>query len=122
MSKSILVVEDTPHLLDSIIQCLNMEGYSTSQALHGEEALQNLLQITPDLILTDLLMPVMDGYTFIKNVKANLKLKNIPIIVFSARTTQEDVDNVMSLGINKMIKKPCSLEIILSSIAELIEP
>lgn len=120
MIKNILVVEDTPHLLESIVQCLNMEGYSTAQALHGEEALQNLVHIIPDLIITDLLMPVMDGFTLIRKVKANLKWKDIPIIVFSAKTTQEDVHGVMSLGINKMLEKPCSLEIILSSITELI--
>src|SRR4051812_30651903 len=104
--KLILVVDDTPDLRKNITQFLMMEGYETITAINGKDAVEKLSVIIPDLIITDILMPVMDGYTLIEHLKSNQLWKNIPVIVFSAKPEIESRDKVLALGANCFIPKP----------------
>ncbi|MFN8342306.1 MAG: response regulator [Cyclobacteriaceae bacterium] len=122
MAKSILVVDDTPDLLESIREFLVMEGYQVATAVNGQDGLSKLESITPDLIITDLLMPVMDGFTFIEHVKENKKLAQIPIIIFSAKPQKENAPRAEALGIKRFIIKPSPLEDLLQSVEELVHP
>jgi len=122
MAKSILVVDDTPDLLESIREFLVMEGYQVATAVNGQDGLSKLEGMTPDLIITDLLMPVMDGFTFIEHVKENKKLAQIPIIIFSAKPQKENAPRAEALGIKRFIIKPSPLEDLLQSVEELVHP
>jgi CheY-like chemotaxis protein len=66
--KKILVVDDTADLLKNIVQVLVMEGYETTAAVNGQDAVNKVMESIPDLVITDLLMPVMDGYTLIETL------------------------------------------------------
>lgn len=121
MRKKILIVEDTPDLLQSILEFLEMEGYETIGCLSGKDALEKLVGDKPDLIITDLSMPDMDGFQLIEKIKENEHLDAIPIAIFSARPAQENQAKAISFGITKYIKKPCSPEELLASIEELLK-
>jgi CheY-like chemotaxis protein len=121
-AKTILVIDDTPDLQRSIIQFLNMEGYETVGAANGQEALDTLAHTRPDLVITDLLMPVMDGYTFIEHIKANAQLRDIPVVVFSAKPDDDSQDKALALGAVRFIRKPGSIDQILETVNEIIQP
>lgn len=118
--KRILVVDDTADLLKSIVQVLAMEGYETMAAVNGQDAVDKVREAVPDLVITDLLMPVMDGYTLIETLKANTLWRNIPVIVFSAKPEQESKDKVLAMGAVRFIRKPGTIETILDTIHEVL--
>ena len=118
--KVILVVDDTPDLRKNITQFLAMEGYMTITAGHGQEALERIAEMLPDTIITDILMPVMDGYTLIEQIKSNPQLKNIPIIVFSAKPEAESKHKVLALGAFSFISKPGSIDEIMTTVNEIV--
>lgn len=120
MAKLILVVDDTPDLLEGLREFLQMEGYDVVSATNGQEALDVLDAMPVDLIITDLLMPVMDGFQLIRSVKQRDDFRNTPIIVFSAKPRHENVETLLQIGASKFVSKPSDLENILLSVKELI--
>lgn len=108
MRNTILVVENDKHLLNGIREVLERESYQVITAENGQEAL-NALQRTerpPDLIVSDIMMPVMDGYTFLQEVRAEREWIDIPIIFLTARTERADVNKGRRLGVDDYLLKP----------------
>lgn len=104
-SKTVLIVEDHVSIRDYITGLL--EGrYNTLQAANGKEALAVLEKQKVDLILTDLMMPWMDGFEFIELLQENQHFRDIPIMVVSARTSEADKMKVLGLGVNDFLSKP----------------
>ena len=114
--KKILLVEDTPDVLENFSELLLMEGYEIATAANGENALDKLLQYKPDLIITDLRMPKMDGFAFIEKLKTMDELKTIPVLVFSANAIPENEIRCLQLGAIGFLKKPCNTELLLSTV------
>ena len=121
MFDRILVVEDTADLLANIIDVLEMEGYSVTSASNGKEALRQLSKVHPNLIITDLLMPVMNGFDLISEIRKNAKMDNIVILVYSAMPAQESEKKVLALGANAYLKKPSTLEALVETVNKLIK-
>lgn len=121
MNKSILVVEDTADLRQNIVELLNMEDYVVIPACHGKEALTFLEKNTPDLIITDLLMPELNGFDLIIEIRKSNRLRHIPILVFTAMPPQENEEKVLKLGANSYLKKPSTLESLLEAVIKLTE-
>ncbi len=105
--KTILLVEDTRHLAEEIGDILRLEGFHVLFGSNAVNALEILSGTTPDLIITDLLMPVMDGFEFIRHVRAMPPLAGIPIIILSAKTSPEDKLLGMAVGASAYVNKPC---------------
>jgi CheY-like chemotaxis protein len=120
MAKRILLVEDTLDVLYSLRDFLRLEGFEISIAVDGIDALDALRQNTPDLVITDLRMPNMDGFAFMEKLKKKEELKSIPVIVFSANGAYENEARSMALGAYKFLKKPSSAAVILESIQEVL--
>lgn len=93
--KTVLVVEDDFALSDAFSLILQHNGYQTAVAHHGREALDYLESHTPDLILLDILMPVMDGRDFLMNFD---NAQHIPIIALSNLDAKTDVEQIVKLG------------------------
>lgn len=120
MPRQILLVEDTVDLRVSISELLTMENYGVTESANGEDAMVALKRVHPDLIITDLLMPKMNGFDFIKLVRSDLKWKNVPILVFSAMPPQENEKKVLELGANLYLKKPSTLTALIDAVNKLI--
>jgi DNA-binding response OmpR family regulator len=118
--KRILLVEDTPDLLTNITDVLTMEGFDVIPSKDGVEALEKLSAAIPDLIITDILMPRMDGFTLIETLKANKDFKKIPVLIFSAKATKENEDQGLLSGAIQYLKKPCPTDYLLKIIHNLI--
>lgn len=113
-------MEDTADLRNSIAELLRMEAYEVFESSNGEEALQVLATLNPQLIITDLLMPRMNGFDFIQCVRKNQLWNKVPILVFSAMPVQENEKKVLDLGANAYHKKPSTLNALLEEISNLI--
>jgi diguanylate cyclase (GGDEF)-like protein len=107
----ILIVDDKEENLYYLQVLLAGNGYAVETAHHGAEALVKARQNPPTLIVSDLLMPVMDGYTLLRYWKADARLKSIPFIVYTATYTEpEDEKLALSLGADAFILKPSEPE------------
>lgn len=120
MKKKILVVEDTAEALENLRELLEMEGFEIITATNGEDAMYKFYLYVPDIIITDLRMPKMDGLAFIEKIKKTETLRSIPIIVFSANATPENERKSLQLGAGIFLKKPCPTETLLESIHTLL--
>jgi CheY-like chemotaxis protein len=117
----ILVVEDVPNVLELLEVTLRFKGYHVVSAHNGEEGLQQVKNVNPVLIITDILMPKMDGYTFVHNLRLDPETRKIPVIFLSATyVTPEDKVFAMSLGATRFMEKPIDTEDFLLTIAEIL--
>jgi len=114
----VLIVDDKEENLYYLQALLSGYGWEVESARHGAEALTKARQHPPDLIVSDLLMPVMDGYTLLRHWKADARLKRIPFVVYTATYTEpEDERLALGLGADAFILKPLEPEDFLARIA-----
>jgi CheY-like chemotaxis protein len=117
----LLVVEDIPNILELLEVTLRFKGYPVIAASNGEEALKATASQLPSLVITDILMPKMDGYTLAFNLRRDPRTGRIPIIFLSATyVTPEDKDFAMSLGAVRFLEKPVDTEEFLLNVAEVL--
>jgi len=113
-SKRILVVEDDRAICSAVVELLVEEGYAVEAAGDGKQALEIVEERPPSAILLDLMMPVMDGWTFLSVCRADVRCREIPIVVMSAAyNLQEHVARLTSLGARAVISKPFDLQAVL---------
>jgi len=117
----ILIVEDVPNVLELLEVTLRFKGYSVITARNGEEALEVMARQRPALIITDILMPKMDGYAFVQKLRLNPETRALPVVFLSATyVTPDDKEFALSLGAARFIEKPIDAEDFLLTIAELM--
>jgi DNA-binding response OmpR family regulator len=102
----VLVVEDEEALAKVLKLRLEIEGFAVRSAGDGREALEQIAAERPDIVVCDLMMPVMDGKAFTKAVKSDRKLRSIPILILSALKRQQEVDELTKLGADGFVAKP----------------
>jgi len=117
---SVLIVDDHEEIRQYIIDLI-AEEYEVKEAANGKQALEVLKVDKVDLILTDLMMPWLDGYDLIEKLKETEVLRDIPVMVVSARTTEEDKHRVLDAGVNEFISKPFDPIILQKRIRNLLE-
>jgi CheY-like chemotaxis protein len=117
----ILIVEDVPNVLELLEVTLRFKGYSVITAGNGEDALEVIAKTRPVLIITDILMPKMDGYAFVQKLRVNPETRSIPVVFLSATyVTPADKDFALSLGAARFMEKPIDTEDFLLTVAELV--
>lgn len=119
--KTVLVVDDYDEVREMTKHALELSGYSVIEASGGEEALELARRLLPDLILMDLSMPGLDGFTVIHRLRRLIGLRDVPIIVFSAHTAQEIRADVLAAGCRDFIPKPVDLKKLLAVVRRHIE-
>lgn len=118
----ILVVDDHPENAYFLEVLLKGNGFEVSSARHGAEALVVARRHVPALVISDLLMPVMDGYTLLRHWKADERLKASPFVVYTATYTEEEDEKLArDLGADAFIVKPAEPDVILRCVRELLE-
>ena len=117
----ILVVEDNPNVLELLEITLRFKGYPVVTAQNGQEALEKIAKERPALVITDILMPKMDGYALAHALQKNPLTLQIPIVFISATyVTQEDRQFALNLGAVRFIEKPIDTEDFLLTVAEIL--
>ncbi len=117
----LLVVEDVPNILELLAVTLRFKGYPVVTAVNGKEALEKIAEQRPALVITDILMPKMDGFALVQSLRTDPKTSQIPVIFLSATyVTPEDKDFALSLGAIRFLEKPVDTEEFLLTIAEVL--
>ncbi|MCP4459837.1 MAG: response regulator [Cytophagales bacterium] len=120
VKRRILIVDDHPEIRYYIRQILE-EQYDVQEATHGLEALEILANQGIDLILTDLMMPWMDGFELIEAIQENEEYRQIPMLIVSARISDNDREKALIKGINNFIQKPFDKKELVLRISNLLE-
>ena len=105
----VLLVEDEPAQREVLAYNLESEGYAVSRAENGEEAMLQVAEITPDLVILDWMMPLMSGIEVCRQLKTREDTRNIPIIMLSARSEEVDTVRGLETGADDYVVKPYSL-------------
>ncbi|HNQ90910.1 MAG TPA: adenylate/guanylate cyclase domain-containing protein [Verrucomicrobiota bacterium] len=105
-SARILIVDDTPANLQTLAAVLKEQGYQISVATNGQQALDALGKIQPDLVLMDVMMPVMDGYEACRQIKTSALWKDLPVIFLTSKNDTADIVRGFQLGAVDYVAKP----------------
>jgi CheY-like chemotaxis protein len=117
----ILIVEDTPNILELLEVTLRFKGYPVKTAVNGQEALELIGKERPALVITDILMPKMDGFAMAYALRQDARTRSIPLIFLSATyISPEDKQFALSLGAVRFMEKPIDTEEFLLTVAEIL--
>jgi two-component system response regulator VicR len=119
--KKVLCIEDEPEMIDLIRLILERKGFEVLGAVGGEEGLEVIRRERPDLILLDLMMPEVDGWEVYRQMRADEQLKDIPVIVVTAKA--QSIDKVLGLHIAKVddyVTKPFGPQELLKSVNKVL--
>nr|WP_184744445.1 response regulator transcription factor [Spirochaeta isovalerica] len=114
--QKILIVEDDDDIRELVAFNLEMSGFSVTKSEKGERVVELALIENPDLILLDVMLPGIDGFEVCRRVKKNQNLKDIPVIMLTARTDDEDIINGLETGADDYITKPFRPKILLAKV------
>jgi len=116
--KRILVVDDEPDIVTVLELRLKSAGYDVGVAYNGRQGLEKIRETLPDLIISDVLMPDMDGFAFYKELKKSKVTADIPIIILTARGKMEDAFE--AVGVDEFLAKPFDSKILMEKVANLL--
>ena len=120
MNKKILIVDDEPNIVMTLEYAFKKQDYKVFIARDGQEALDILKTEIPNVILLDIMMPKVDGYQTLEQIKNNHKLKEVKVVFLTAKTKSTDIEKGLQLGADKYLTKPFSIRKVIKEIDELI--
>lgn len=111
----ILIIDDEVNLRETINELLTYSGYEVYEAENGKDGIEKIKETEPNLILCDIMMPVLDGYGFMNELKKT-KFHKIPVLFISAKVAVEDQSKGISLGAKGYIEKPFEFKELISAV------
>ena len=121
MAKSILVADDDPDILSIVSMSLETQGYTVYKAANGREAVDLSRAHHPDLILMDMMMPVVSGYEAVTELKADATTRDITIVGLSAKAMATDMERATDVGIDGYITKPFRIAQVLTVVESYLQ-
>ena len=116
--KNILVIDDDPGLVVFLQKRFDLAGYRVTPAASAESGLQKMKEDVPDLLIVDIRMPGMDGFSFVREIRADAALAKIPVIIMTAQ--EELGDMFKGEGVQGFFAKPIDVEMLMEKVRELI--
>jgi len=116
----ILIVDDAVDTVELLKKRLRFEGYDTAEAYDGEEALKQVAEYNPDLIILDVMMPKLDGYEVCQRLKSNENTKYIPILMLTAKSEVEDKVKGLDIGADHYLAKPFNYKELSAKVRSLV--
>jgi CheY-like chemotaxis protein len=104
--KTVLIAEDNPTNRELLRELLEMRGYIVSEACNGQEALAMVEQATPDILLLDIGMPLLDGFAVVRKLRENPRFTSLPVVAVTAYAMQGDREKIMDSGFDGYLSKP----------------
>jgi DNA-binding response OmpR family regulator len=114
--KRILLIEDNHNLREEIINVLEMEGFTVDTAENGRVGLEHIAVERPDLVISDLMMPDMDGYETLQAIRGNPEFASLPVLMLTARDDDGCVSRAMELGADDYVTKPFRIPELLEAV------
>jgi len=119
MAKKILIVDDDHDLVEVMQEWFETEGYNIVTAYDGEECIKQAKKEQPDLIILDINMPKMDGYSAVKEIRVDEAIKHIPIIVLTGKDQMEDIFKME--GVKEYVIKPFEYKVFSQMVKKILE-
>jgi len=122
VGKTVVCIEDEPEMIDLVRLILGRKGFKLVGAVGGREGLETVRRVRPDLVLLDLMMPDMDGWEVYQQMKADEELRDIPVIVVTAKA--QSIDKVLGLHIAKVddyVTKPFGPQELWESVSRVLK-
>ena len=118
--KKILIVDDEPNIVMSLEYTFKKNNFEVFIARDGQEALDILEKQLPDLIILDIMMPMVDGFATLEEIKKDSRLQHCKVIFLSAKNKQKNIDKGLALGADLYVVKPFSIKKLVEQVNELI--
>ncbi len=112
----ILLIEDEPLIRDSLEDVLNLEGYKLTTAQNGRAGIEAVQTDLPDLIICDINMPDMNGYSVLERLRSNPQTRDVPFVFLTARSGREDQRKGMEMGADDFLTKPFTVDELLRTV------
>ena len=120
MSKKILIVDDEPNIVMSLEYTFKKNNFEVFIARDGQEALDILKGQLPDIIILDIMMPLVDGYATLEQIKKDERLQHCKVIFLSAKNKESDIEKGLSLGADAYMLKPFSVKKLVEQVNDLL--
>lgn len=118
--KKILIVDDEPNIVMSLEYTFKKQNFEVFIARDGQETLDILKIQLPDIIILDVMMPMVDGFATLEHIKKEERLKHCKVIFLSAKNKEKDIEKGLSLGANLYVLKPFSVKKLVEQVNELL--
>ena len=119
--KKILIVDDEPNIVMSLEYTFKKNNFEVFIARDGQEALDILENQLPDIIILDVMMPMVDGFATLEQIKKDKRLNHCKVIFLSAKNKEKDIEKGLALGANLYVVKPFSIKKLVEQVNELIQ-
>lgn len=116
--KKILIVDDEPNIVMSLEYSFKKNNFEVYIARDGQEALEILKTNFPDVIILDIMMPLVDGYATLEQIKKDHNLSHTKVIFLSAKNKESDIIKALELGANAYLTKPFSIKKVIDTVLE----
>lgn len=116
----ILVVEDHPVMRPTLRDLFQLEGYDVITAIHGRDALEKLSGAHVDLVITDFMMPKMDGLVLLKSLRSDPRYADLPILMFTANANPELQSKAIAAGVSGFLIRPITVQELLETVEQLL--
>ncbi len=120
MAKRVLIVDDEPNIVTSLEFLMEDAGFEVQTASNGEQALERAARFAPDLVLLDVMMPVLNGYEVCQRLKADARLRSTRVLMLSAKGRDVEIAKGLELGADGYMTKPFSTRDLLAKVRELL--
>jgi DNA-binding response OmpR family regulator len=118
--KKILIVDDEPNIVMSLEYTFKKNNFEVFIARDGQEALDIVKTNFPDVIILDVMMPMVDGYATLEQIRKDVNLSQTKVIFLSAKNKASDIEKGMALGADAYLTKPFSIKKVLETVLELL--
>ena len=119
-AKRVLVVDDHPPTVRLIQTALEQEGYSVLSAANGAECLLAVHREEPDLVVLDVIMPVMDGFQTLRVLRENERTKHLPVVILTIRKSDEDILEGWKIGADLYLTKPFRVDELVAAVKRIL--
>ena len=119
--KKILIVDDEPNIVMSLEYTFKKNNFEVFIARDGQEALDLLKIQLPDIIILDVMMPMVDGFATLEQIKKDKRLNHCKVIFLSAKNKEKDIEKGLALGANLYVVKPFSIKKLVDQVNELVQ-
>ncbi len=119
MTKTVLLAEDEPNIVESLTFLLERADFTTLVATDGRQALESALELQPSVLVLDLMLPKLDGYEVLRQLRSNPKGKDLPVLMLTAKGQRIDRETALECGANLFMTKPFANAEIIAAITKL---
>ena len=121
MAKRVLLAEDEPNIVESLTFLLDRAGFEVKVETDGRQALSTVLADVPDVLILDVMLPELDGYEVLRQLRADHRAEDLPVVMLTAKGQKEDRETALECGADLFMTKPFSNSEIVAAVERLAE-